>query len=58
MFLYIALFLGSFARKLILTFYGMFAADERGKVCMLCVCVFTVMVYVMLCNVMLSVMFV
>ena len=37
MFLYIALFLGSFARRLILTFYGLFAADERAKVCMLSV---------------------
>ena len=42
MFLYIALFLGSFARKLILAFYGLFAGDEKTektKVFFLSVCV-------------------
>ena len=39
MFLYIALFLGSFARKLILTFYGLLAGDKKTKVCVyVCVC--------------------
>ena len=39
MFLYIALFLGSFARKLILTFYGLLAGDKKTKVCVCVVCV-------------------
>ena len=54
MFLYIALFLGSFARKVILGIYGLFSADRNTRVCHVCVsvcaCVCTCM-HVCVCTV-------
>ena len=56
MFLYIALFLGSFARKIILGIYGLFSTDRNTRVCCVCMsvsieCHYILMSYLMLCTV-------